>query len=372
MNWIILANARKRKARLVMTVGGIAIGVATLFALLSLSAGIERALDREISGMGANILLLPEGCPYELTLALMQGSDAFEHIPTALLPDIRAVENVDVSVPVVVGKARVNGQLTSIYGTTQVLLELRQWGIDRIEGAVIGSDVAEKLGVGEGDTLTIRLYAEVQLPITRVLPPTRGRDDTFVFLALDTAQQILGLDEKLSAVLIRTSSVGATTQAQYTLGRMSDIQAVPPSDVFARLMELFASIKQTLILITGIAIVAGVLTTMNTMTMAVYERKKEIGILRALGSTRRNVFRLFVHESLLLSLLGGLVGLAAGFVATQFLPRTSGFGLEATPQFSFLYVVICLTVAVIVGVTSSLYPAMAAARTQPIKTLREL
>ena len=61
-----------------------------------------------------------------------------------------------------------------------------------------------------------------------------------------------------------------------------------------------------------------------------------------------------------------------GFVATQFLPQSSGFGLEATPVFSFLYVVICLLVAVVVGVASSLYPAMSAARTQPIKILREL
>ena len=107
MSWIILANAKKRKARVVMTVLGIAIGVATLFALLSLSAGIEKALDREISGMGAHILLLPEGCPYELTLSLMQGSDAFEHIPANVLPEIQAVDNVDLAVPVAVGKAKV-------------------------------------------------------------------------------------------------------------------------------------------------------------------------------------------------------------------------------------------------------------------------
>lgn len=372
MSWIIFANARKRKARVAMTVGGIAIGVATLFALLSLSAGIENALDREISGMGAHILLLPEGCPYELTLALMQGSDAFEHIPADALPDIRAVENVSLAVPVVVGKAKVNGQLSSIYGTTQEILQVRQWGIDVLEGAVIGSDVAEKLGLAVGDNLTISLYNSVELEITQVLEPTYGRDDTFVFVALEAAQQVLGLNRRLSAILIRTEMVTESTRTQYTLGRMSDIQAVPPSDIFERLMELFASIKQTLILITGIAIVAGVMTTMNTMTMAVFERKKEIGILRALGSTKFNVFKLFVMESLLLSLVGGVVGLIVGYVATLFLPKTSGFGLEATPQFSPIYVVICLVVAIIVGVTSSLYPAMSAARTQPIKTLREL
>ncbi|MBE0636873.1 ABC transporter permease [Candidatus Bipolaricaulota bacterium] len=372
MSWIIFANARKRKARVLMTVLGIAIGVATLFALLSLSAGIEKALDREIGGMGAHILLLPEGCPYELTLALMQGSDAFEHIPAELLAEIQAVDNVDLAVPVVVGKAKVNGQLTSIYGTTSQILKVRQWGIDAFEGVILGSDVAEKLGLSVGDPITISLYSTVEAHVSQVLETTHGRDDTFVFVAMDVAQQVLGLVDRFSAILIRTTIVTESTRTQYTLGRMSDIQAVPPSDIFERLMELFASIKQTLILITGIAIVAGVMTTMNTMTMAVFERKKEIGILQALGSTKLNVFKLFVTESLLLSLVGGVVGLIAGYIATLFLPKTSGFGLEATPQFEPIYVVICLVVAVIVGVASSLYPAMSAARTQPIKTLREL
>jgi len=372
MTWIILANARKRKARVAMTVAGIAIGVATLFALLALSAGIEQALDREISAMGANILLLPEGCPYELTLALMQGSDAFEHIPMDVLPSVLAVGDVQVAAPVAVGKAKANGQLTSIYGTTDEILGVRQWGIDSFQGAVVGSDVAEKLGVSAENVLSLSLYASEEIPIEVVLEPTFGRDDTFVFVPLEVAQRVLGLGDQLSAILVRTNSVTATTTTQSTLGRMSDIQAVPPSDVFERLMDLFATIKQTLILITGIAIVAGVLTTMNTMTMAVYERKKEIGILRALGSTRGNVFRLFVAESLVLSLVGGVVGVALGFIATQFLPQSSGFGLEATPVFSFLYVAICLLVAIVVGVASSLYPAMSAARTQPIKILREL
>jgi putative ABC transport system permease protein len=372
MNWILLAHAKKRKLRFAMTVGGMAIGVATLFALLALSAGIEHSLEREVRGMGAHILLLPEGCPYELTLALMQGADALEHIPEALLPTISETDNVSTAVPAVVGKARVNGQLTSILGSTDQILGLKTWEIASLDGAVVGSDVAEKLGLAVGAPLTLELYAREELEVLRVLERSSGRDDTFVFVPQDVAQRVLGLNEKVSAVLVQTADVTEVDRTQYTLGRMADIQAVPPSDVFDRLMGLFGSIKQTLILITAIAIVAGVLTTMNTMSMAVIERKKEIGMLRALGAMRLDVVRMFAWESLLLSLLAGALGIVLGYAATRLLPQTSGFGLEAAPRYSVVFIGVCAAVAVAVGVVSSLYPAVTAAQTQPIKTLREL
>jgi len=355
-----------------MTIGGIAIGVATLFALLALSSGIEGALEREISGLGAHILLLPIGCPYTLTLSLMQGADTPEFIPEDVVPHVRETENVRTTVPVVVGKAKVNGELTPIYGTTDDVFRVKSWGTADLTGALVGSYAATKLKLKPGDRITVDLYSEVTVPVTKILDETQGRDDTFVFLPLALAQKVLALEAKLSGILVETENVAKVTQTRYTLAKIAGIQAVPPSEVFDTLVGLFGSVKQTLILITGIAIVVGVLTTMNTMTMAVYERRREIGLLRALGSTRRDVFALFLSESLLVSLAGGVVGLALGYAASFLLPRTSGFGIAASPQFSLAYVGICLLVACAVGTLSAIYPAMMAARTQPIRALREL
>jgi len=355
-----------------MTIGGIAIGVATLFALLALSSGIEGALEREIGGLGAHILLLPIGCPYTMTLSLMQGADTAEFIPQEAVPQVRATDNVRATVPVVVGKAKVNGKLTSIYGTTEDIFLTKDWRTNDLSGAIVGSDVATKLKLKPGDRLSLDLYAEESVTVTTILDATGGRDDTFVFIPLAVAQKVLALEGKLSGILVQTTNLSKVTGTRYTLAKIPGVQAVPPSEVFDTLIGLFDSVKQTLILITGIAIVVGVLTTMNTMTMAVYERKREIGLLRALGSTRREVFRLFVSESVLVSLAGGVVGLALGYAASFLLPRTSGFGIQATPHFKLAYVGICLLVAVAVGTLSAIYPAMMAARTQPIRALREL
>ncbi len=372
MLWMIVANVRRRKARVLMTVVGIAIGVATLFALLAVSAGTESALRREIDGLGAHILLLPEGCPYALTLALMQGTDTLEYIPAEILPQVQALENVRLAVPVVVGKVRLGGELVSIYGASDELAHLKGWDLPGLRGAVVGSNVAAQLGLKKGQRLKLELYKETELEIAAVLRPTGGRDDTFIFVPLSVAQELLGLREMFSAILVKTEDIAKAAVTRSTLSRLGNVQAVPPTEVFDTLVALFGSVKSTLILITGIALVVGVLTTMNTMTTAVYERKKDIGILRAVGATRWDVFRLFMMESLAISLLAGAVGIVLGYAATFLLPKESGFGMSTAPVFSLGHVGLCLLVAAVVGSASGLYPAMQATRTQPVQALREI
>jgi putative ABC transport system permease protein len=369
---MILAQARTRRARTIMTVAGVAIGVGTLFALLAVSAGMEAALEREIEGLGTHILLLPEGCPYALTLALMQGTDTLEYIPEDMLSEFAGAENVRLAVPVVVGKVRLGGELVSIYGASDELFTLKRWEGARFSGAVVGSDVAARLKLVPGQSIALELYETVTLEIAKILPRSGGRDDTFIFVPLRTAQKLLGLPGRLSAVLVQVSDIARTAPTRLALSRMANVQAIPPSEVFDMLVSLFGSIKSTLIIVTGIAIVVGVLTTMNTMTMAAYERKKDIGLLRAVGATRADVFRMFMVESLVLSLVSGALGIALGYAATHFLPRTSGFGLESPPVFSLGYVALCLLVAVGGGTVSGISPAMFAARAQPIQALRGL
>ncbi len=372
MSWILRANLKRRKARLALTVGGIAIGVATLFALLSFSAGISTALERELNSLGAHIIILPVGCPYSLTLSLMQGADTIEYINETSLADFRAVDNVDIAAPAVVGRAKVNGALTPVYGTDIQTAALKHWDLSTFDGAVIGSKAAADLRLSVGDTITVSLYAPITIPVAGILPVTGGRDDTFVFLPLADAQRVLALQGKLSAVLVRTADVSRVSETRMTLGHMMGVQAIPPSEVFDTLVGILATVRQTMILIAGIAIAVGVFTTMNTMIMSVQERRREIGLLRAVGATRREVFGLFLAESVTVSAIGGLVGLGIGYAATLFLPRASGLGLEALPQYSLAFIGISLLVAIAVGTVAALYPAMVAARVQPIRALREL
>lgn len=372
MSWILWANLKRRKARLALTVGGISIGVATLFALLSFSAGIASALERELDSLGAHIIVLPIGCPYALTLSLMQGVDTMEYIDEGSLEEFLHHENVRLAAPAVVGRARVNGVLSPIYGTDAQTAWMKGWDVSWKEGAVVGSKAAADLGVAAGSSLNVSLYAAVDLPVSAVLPTTGGRDDTFVFLPLSVAQEVLALQGRLSAILVRTADVSRVSETRASLGQIRGVQAIPPDTVLDTLVGLLDSVRQTMVLIAGIAIAVGVFTTMNTMIMSVQERRRDIGLLRAVGATRREVFHLFVRESIVVSAMGGVVGLLTGYIATLLLPRASGLGLEALPQYSAHFIVLCLGVALAVGTVAAMYPAMLAARVQPIRALREL
>jgi putative ABC transport system permease protein len=302
----------------------------------------------------------------------MQGADTIEYIDESSLAEFRAVDNVDIAAPAVVGRAKVNGTLTPIYGTDIQTAALKHWDLTTFEGAVVGSKAAADLKLAVGDSIQISLYAPITIQVAKVLPVTGGRDDTFVFLPLAEAQRVLALQGKISAVLVRTADVSRVSETRSTLGHMMGVQAVPPNEVFDTLVGILATVRQTMILIAGIAIAVGVFTTMNTMIMSVQERRRDIGLLRAVGATRREVFNLFLYESVTVSAVGGLVGLAAGYLATLLLPRASGLGLEALPQYSLAFVGICLAVAVAVGTVAAVYPAMLATRVQPIRALREL
>ena len=147
---------------------------------------------------------------------------------------------------------------------------------------------------------------------------TGGRDDTFIFVPLDFSQKLFELEGNLSAILVKTEDVGKAAETRYALGRLGDIQAVPPSEVFDILMGLFASIKANLLMIAGIF---GVLT---------------------------------------------------GYVFMNLFPMAGILSIEYSPYFSPQYVLICLVTACGVGSISGIYPAMSAAKTTPINALREL
>ena len=145
--------------------------------------------------------------------------------------------------------------------------------------------------------------------------------------------------------------------------------AVPPGEFTARFSGQLAIIDDFIVIITLIALTVGVLGVLNTMMMSVSERTREIGMLRALGWSRARVMKTILLEGMLLSILGGLVGLALGVAGTELLLAKFAETYLIAKYVASTFVKGGI-VAILVGVLAALYPAFRASNLRPVEALR--
>jgi putative ABC transport system permease protein len=122
--------------------------------------------------------------------------------------------------------------------------------------------------------------------------------------------------------------------------------------------------------ISFLAVAVGGIGVLNTMLMSVLERTREIGVLRALGWRRRRVLGMIINESLLLGLLGGLVGILVAYGLTFLLNQIPMIGSILTPKWELVIFLRAVAVALLLGLLGGLYPAYRATRLQPVEALR--
>ena len=150
--------------------------------------------------------------------------------------------------------------------------------------------------------------------------------------------------------------------------------AITMSSILDSIQQVLTIIQIVLLGIAAIALVVAAIGIMNTMLTSVMERTHEIGIMKAIGAKNRDVMVIFIMEGMLISAIGGIIGIVLGIVgAAGFSRASSGFmggGLPLTPVITIASMVLALSVAIFVGVISSLYPAWKAARMSPIEAVR--
>jgi putative ABC transport system permease protein len=148
------------------------------------------------------------------------------------------------------------------------------------------------------------------------------------------------------------------------------------SSILDSIQSIMSILQTVLIAIASIALVVASIGIMNTMLTSVMERTREIGIMKAIGATNNDVMSIFIIESLLLSLVGGALGIILGIFGSQGVaallsnmgPSSGGAPLE--PVVTFVAIILALSVSMVVGILSSLYPAWKAARMSPIEAVR--
>ncbi len=395
---IALRAILRNKLRSLLTVLGVVIGVCAVITMVNMGSGAQLSIEKAISGLGTNLLII---FPGSMTKGGMRAG--FGSVTTLTDQDAQAIREecpgVQLVTPVVSTAAQVVYQNqnwgTSILGTDPDFQLIKNWPLEKGEFftaqdvkaaakvCVIGKTVVEKLFGGQNPVGHIIRVKRVPFRVRGVLTEKgqtsfgQDQDDTVVVPYTTAQKRLVGITY-LSMVMASAVSMDRMSDAQAQIGDLlrqrHHIQKGTDDDFTVRnladLTATFTIITGILTLLLGsiasISLVVGGIGIMNIMLVSVTERTREIGIRMAVGAKPADILMQFLLEAVLLSLIGGGVGILIGIILTATIEYITGW----TTPVSFFAIVVSFLFSAGVGIFFGLYPARKASRMNPIEALR--
>ncbi len=365
---IALKNLYRRKARSALTIMGIAACIASVVALIAVTGGF-RDQTNQLASAGQSDLVVSQAGAADPT---------WSYLPPGTVERLEGIANVSRVHPMVLSvKQLPKDPLFFFYGTTpgSPLLEL----IDIVEGQLVfdvedgdrgiclGRNSARQQGVTVGSTLTL---GSESLTVVGVFEARIPFLSVGGLVTMGTAHRIGGQDRANFAFLqLHDRSEQALARTEKAIeDAIEGVDAVAAAR-FASAFEEFELADQFVVILSLLAVGSGGIGVMNTMVMSVLERTREIGILQAVGWGKGMILQQVLTEGLVLSLVGGVIGIGLGISAVEAIRSIDAFGWLSGTYTAGLFAR-ALVVAVGMGLLGTLYPAIRAARITPIEALR--
>ncbi len=395
---IALDGLRANKLRATLTMLGIIIGVGAVIAMVSIGMGVRDKIETSIAGLGSNLLVITPGASSAggSRQAAGSGITLNEKDAIAISTEIAGINLVAPAVSrqyqVVFGN---QNWTTSVQGTTPEILGVRSFTVQdgnffsnqdmetRARVAVLGKTVAENLFVGVapiGQTIRINKAPFRVVAVLEGKGQSAGggdQDDT-VIIPLTTAQERLMGITYVQSINVQANGADVINQAQEditALLRSRHKLAVNIPDDFSvrNMVAVMATADATTGMITlllgivaALSLLVGGIGIMNIMLVSVTERTREIGIRKALGARYYNILLQFLIEAVVISVAGGLFGIALGIGSSYVISSIAGW----KTIISSVAIIGAFGFSVMIGLFFGIYPARKAALLDPIDALR--
>jgi putative ABC transport system permease protein len=387
---VAFRNLSHQKTRTILTLLGVIVGIAAVVALISLGAGLSNSISGQLEQFGADkIIISPK------MSAGFGAPTTSQRITDKDLDTVKKVRGVSEAVPLLLKNlpAKFKGQSTmfNIFGIPpgqgeEFFNELQRFDIH--EGrlmestdnnvVVIGYNVHSSMFATE---VRIRDKLEIlgtDVRVIGILDKTGDMQyDNALLMPINAIREISN-DPEATTFIYAKASEDPKTVAQRIEQHLEDLhheklfQAFTTEQLIDRINSVFGILSLVLIGIAGISLVVASFGIMNTMLMAVIERTHEIGIMKAIGATNKRILSMFIIESAFVGFIGGLVGIALGYVFSFGFSgvATSMFQLELLITLDPVLIIGMLSFSTLIGIVSGTYPAYRAAKLNPVEALR--
>ena len=384
----------RRKRRALYTALGVAIGVAAVVAVLTVTYAGEKKIYGELDKYGPNLMVTPAVNDMDLRLGdLRLGSLAVgdNYIDASKLPEIRRItdgairdalgidgeEDIATIAPKLFMNTTVNGTSIMVVGfdPEQEMIIKSWWRMaggdypEEQDEAILGARASAALGLGLGDTIPLNGQP---VTVAGVLEETGSNDDYQIFIPLATVQIAFEKEGLISSVDIRAlcSACPVVDIADMLNNSLPGVRAIAVQQIAETEMNLMAKVNRFMLALAGITLVVGSFGVVNTMMSSVYERIRDIGIMKAVGASRRQIMKMFFYEALVIGLVGGIFGFIVGSLLSYVIGPLIFDDLAVT--YVMQYLPAALGIAILVAAVASVYPAYRASKISVADSLRSL
>jgi putative ABC transport system permease protein len=387
----------KNRMRSLLTMLGIIIGVGAVIALVSIGQGTQTEVESQIASLGSNLIMVIPGT--SMMGGVSRGAGSIKSLTLSDVDKLRKESQLvsEFSPMVRTGGqviARGNNWSTSVEGVDPNYLEIKEWELEegtffserdlkgRKKVAVLGKTVVDELFDGQnpiGAKIRIRnipfkvigVLKEkgqsmmgdqddiILAPTTTVLyRMTEGKNIHMIYASAQSTDVMNDASEEITGILRKSHRIRE--------GEDDDFMIRSQTEIIERVSSVTGTLTMLLGAIAAVSLLVGGIGIMNIMLVSVTERTREIGIRMAIGARGEDVLIQFMIEAVMLSLVGGLLGIAVGFALAQAASSLMNMGIVHDPFITFI--AFCFSGAV--GIFFGFYPARKASRLDPIEALR--
>lgn len=394
-------NLKRRGVRSWLTLLGVLIGIATVVSLISLGNGLKIAVNSQFGISATEIITVEAG---GISAYGPPGSGAVNKLTQTDVDEIEKLSTIDRAIGrnLPSGKLEFNnevhfGIVMSIPSGDDRKFIYEQLDLEIEEGRLLKDGDTKKVVLGYNFLVENAEFGKKIRPGNSILLQDEKFDvvgitkkkgsfifDNIVHVNDKPLQDLMDYGDEVDLIIVKVKNKDLMDRAKEEIEKLlrktrdvkvgeEDFSVSTPDAALATVNQILSGIQAFLIIIAFMSILVGVIGIANTMTTSVIERKKEIGIMKAIGARNSDIFYQFLFEAGLLGLVGGVIGVAlglgAGYLGTNAI--NNFLGTTIAPSFSLSLIVFALLGSFLVGSISGIVPAMKAAKQNPVESLRE-